>query len=146
MIGAAGIGYTGYEIYNNFKLYNLPVGDPNKISGEDLAARVGGDVATALLAGGLVKGLQVGIKSYKMFKSSKDAVAAEKNLKKADDDLRKLDKNSPDYDKNLKKLNDKKLQSTEKLNIAKGNKSKLNQKPGKLKTLGKNTKQFGMTN
>jgi hypothetical protein len=71
-IGAAGMGYTGYEIYNNFKLYNLPVGDPNKISGEDLTARLGGDVATALIGGGLIKGLQAGIKSYKMFKSSKD--------------------------------------------------------------------------
>ena len=143
-IGAAGMGYTGYEIYNNFKLYNLPVGDPNKISGEDLTARLGGDVATALIGGGLIKGLQAGIKSYKMFKSSKDAVAAAKNLKKAENDFKKLDKNSPDYDKNLKKLNDKKDLEKLKLDTNKGKKAELNLKPGKLKTLSKNTKAFGV--
>jgi len=143
-IGAAGMGYTGYEIYNNFKLYNLPVGDPNKISGEDLTARLGGDVATALIGGGLIKGLQAGIKSYKMFKSSKDAVAAAKNLKKAENDFKKLDKNSPDYDKNLKKLNDKKDLEKLKLDTNKGKKAELNLKPGKLKTLSKNTKAYGV--
>ena len=143
-IGAAGMGYTGYEIYNNFKLYNLPVGDPNKISGEDLTARLGGDVATALIGGGLIKGLQAGIKSYKMFKSSKDAVAAAKNLKKAENDFKKLDKNSPDYDKNLKKLNDKKDLEKLKLDTNKVKKAELNLKPGKLKTLSKNTKAFGV--
>ena len=143
-IGAAGMGYTGYEIYNNFKLYNLPVGDPNKISGEDLTARLGGDVATALIGGGLIKGLQAGIKSYKMFKSSKDAVAAAKNLKKAENDFKKLDKNSPDYDKNLKKLNDKKDLEKLKLDTNKVKKAELNLKPGKLKTLSKNTKAYGV--
>ena len=145
LIGAAGMGYTGYEIYNNFKLYNLPVGDPNKISGEDLAARVGGDVALALAGGGLLAGFKMAVKGFKLAKGTKNLNKTNKEVNKANKELndlknKKIEPNAKSVDKlkNKAAINDAQ-KKVDNLNLKQSN---LGQKIGQQKRILGKTRDF----
>ena len=67
IVYAASLGYTAYEIYDNYNAF-----ESGKITAKELAARVGGDVALALAGGGLLAGFKMAVKGFKLAKGTKN--------------------------------------------------------------------------
>lgn len=60
LIGAAGLGMSAYDAYKNYRDYRA-----GRITGQQLAARVGADAALNLVGGGIAKGAQLAARGVK---------------------------------------------------------------------------------
>jgi hypothetical protein len=60
LIGAAGLGMSAYDAYRNYQDYRS-----GRITGQQLAARVGADAALNMIGGGIAKGAQLAVRGAK---------------------------------------------------------------------------------
>ena len=140
VVYAASLGYTAYEIYNNYNAF-----ESGKITAKELAARVGGDVALALAGGGLLAGFKMAVKGVKLAKGTKNLNKTKKEVNDATKELndlknKKIEPNAKSVDKlkNKSAINDaqKKLDN---LNLKQSN---LGQKIGQQKRILGKTRDF----